>query len=182
MDIFDKDYGMVETGGVGLPAGKNNSGKKYLENFWYFDFFWCFVRLKRFQIANISCTVEGMYFLFLVFDLLRGIAMFGWLKKKKKKQVANYPLDTCQNFYNFVKDRPEMWADTLTYLILILAGASPVRFKNIMDLIESTRNEIRLLHEYAEKIQILEIEKIKFIKSPLNFTPKLRKNLIKWVK
>ncbi len=80
--------------------------------------------------------------------------MFNWLKRKKKL-ISNefYPLNTCRNFYNYVKDYPKLSDGKLADEMIFLSCKLSVNRADILDLIKVTRDELQRAHEHAEKLR-----------------------------
>ncbi|KKL57437.1 hypothetical protein LCGC14_2235390 [marine sediment metagenome] len=70
--------------------------------------------------------------------------MFNWLKRKKKRKnffipnPAYYPLDTYQNFIDFVKDHSHLADIELTNRVLSITNKR-IKMANVLDLVQITR-------------------------------------------
>ncbi len=85
--------------------------------------------------------------------------MFGWLKRKKKfvPDPEHYPLGTCRDFYQFVKDNLNFTDAELVDKIYTLT-TKDVKAATLFDLIRVTRDELQRSHEYAEHVRRNKLE------------------------
>ncbi len=84
--------------------------------------------------------------------------MFGFLKRKKYvPDPEHYPLGTCRDFYQFVKDNLNLTDAGLVDKIYTLT-TKDVKAATLFDLIQVTRNELQQSHEYAERVRRNKLE------------------------
>ncbi len=72
--------------------------------------------------------------------------MFNWLKRKKTQELfvpnpTYYPLNTCQNFIDFVKDHTHLTNVELTNRVLSITNKK-IKAANVLDLVQATRNSL----------------------------------------
>lgn len=92
--------------------------------------------------------MNDTFYLFLIACIASGttwLALYAlkncfqkWKKKKKKKSTLGWPLNTSENFYQYIKGHPSFSEYELTNIIIELSGYTKVRV-DIIDLIRVTR-------------------------------------------